>query len=307
MTKQRIGIIGGSGLYQMEELRIDEERVVETPFGEPSDAYLLGELSGQSVAFLPRHGRGHRLSPTELNFRANIFGFKVLGVDQIISLSAVGSMKLEYRPTDIVVVDQFIDRTRHRVDTFFGDGLVAHVSLADPVCPALVELFSVAGRAAGATIHQGGTYLCMEGPQFSTRAESHSYRSMGVDVIGMTNLQEARLAREAEICYATLALVTDYDCWHDEEEAVSVTSVLEVLRQNARTAQRVVAEIVQRLAAEKAACSCGDALRHAIITAPDQVPERVWQRLDPIVGRYRPVSAGRRFRPEPAGRQGADD
>jgi 5'-methylthioadenosine phosphorylase len=202
-------------------------------------------------------------------------------------------MKLEYRPTDIVVIDQFIDRTRHRIDTFFGDGLVAHVSLADPVCPELTALFVAAGRAAGAKIHAGGTYLCMEGPQFSTRAESHHYRQMGVDVIGMTNLQEARLAREAEICYATLALVTDYDCWHEEEQDVSVTSVLQVLQQNARTAQRVVAEIVSRLPPERTRCKCGEALAHALITDPAHIPEATRRRLEPIVGRYLKALGGR--------------
>ncbi|HYH44146.1 MAG TPA: S-methyl-5'-thioadenosine phosphorylase, partial [Thermoanaerobaculia bacterium] len=218
MSDIKIGVIGGSGLYQMEGLTVREERRIETPFGDPSDVYVIGELDGRPIAFLPRHGRGHRLLPTELNYRANIFGFKVLGVEQLISVSAVGSMKIEYKPTDIVVPDQFYDRTRHRPDTFFGNGLVAHVSLAKPICPRLIDLFVDAARAAGATVHKGGTYVCMEGPQFSTRAESEIYRSHGVDVIGMTNFQEARLAREAEICYASLAMVTDYDCWHETEE-----------------------------------------------------------------------------------------
>jgi 5'-methylthioadenosine phosphorylase len=286
----RIGVIGGSGLYAMEGLEIEEERRIETPFGEPSDPYVLGRLEGEPVAFLARHGRGHRLLPTELNYRANIYGLKVLGVERIISVSAVGSMKLEYRPRDIVVPDQFFDRTRHRVDTFFGNGLVAHVSLAQPICPQLVPLFAAGARAAGATAHEGGTYVCMEGPQFSTRAESNVYRSWGVDVIGMTNLQEARLAREAEICYATLAMVTDYDCWHEEEEAVSGEAVMEVVRQNVAMAQAVVREVVGGLAAlPERSCGCGDALAHALITDPAMVPEATLRALAPIVGRYLPV------------------
>ncbi len=281
----RIGVIGGSGLYQMPGLEVGEERRVATPFGEPSDAYILGTLEGREVAFLPRHGRGHRLLPTELNFRANLYGFKVLGVEWILSLSAVGSMKLEYRPRDVVVPDQFFDRTRHRPDTFFGDGLVAHVSMAQPVCPRLAAVFATAAREAGATVHRGGTYLCIEGPQFSTRAESEIYRRWGVDVIGMTNLQEARLAREAEICYATLALVTDYDCWHEEEEAVSVEGVLEVLRQNASTAQQVVRRAVAALPQPRD-CGCGEALARALITDPKVVPRATLDKLAPIVGKY---------------------
>ena len=287
MTSPPIGILGGSGLYQMAGLRVHEEREIATPFGAPSDRYVLGELRGRTVAFLSRHGSGHRLMPSELNFRANVFGFKLLGAERIVSLSAVGSMKEHLRPLDIVVIDQFVDRTRHRPDTFFGDGLVAHVSFADPVCPQLAAAFAAAGRAAGATVHEGGTYLCMEGPQFSTRAESRLYRQWGVDVIGMTNLQEAKLAREAEICYATLALVTDYDCWHEEEEDVSVTSVLEVLRRNAATAQEVVARVVESLPAARA-CACGRALEHSLITAPDAVSPEALERLRPLVGRYFP-------------------
>src|ERR1700732_4170864 len=227
----RIGVIGGSGLSQMAALEVAEERRLDTPFGAPSDPYVIGELEGRRVAFLPRHGRGHRLLPSELNYRANIYGLKVLGGEQVISVSAVGSMKLEYKPTDIVVPDQFYDRTRHRVDTFFGNGLVAHVSLAKPVCPRLLVAADAAARAAGATVHKGGTYVCMEGPQFSTRAESETYRSHGFDIIGMTNLQEARLAREAEICYVSLSMVTDYDCWHETEEAVSGEGGVEGIRQ----------------------------------------------------------------------------
>ncbi|HVS01178.1 MAG TPA: S-methyl-5'-thioadenosine phosphorylase [Thermoanaerobaculia bacterium] len=286
-TATTIGIIGGSGLYGMEGLQIEEDRRIETPFGPPSDSYLLGTLEGVPVAFLPRHGKGHRLLPSELNFRANVYGFKLLGVERIVSISAVGSMKLAYEPTHIVVPDQFFDRTRHRRDTFFGDGLVAHVSLARPVCPELLPLFAAAARDAGATVHEGGTYLCMEGPQFSTRAESEVYRQWGVDVIGMTNLQEAKLAREAEICYATLAMVTDYDCWHETEEAVSGEAVMEVVRQNVAMAQDAVRQVVRRLAAAAPrACPCGEALRHALITDPAVVPEPTRRALQPLIGKY---------------------
>ena len=290
LSEIEIGVIGGSGLYEMEELVVAEERRIETPFGEPSDAYVLGELAGRPVAFLARHGRGHRLLPSELNFRANVYGFKLLGVERILSISAVGSMKLDYEPTHIVVPDQFFDRTRHRVDTFFGSGLVAHVSMADPVCGEMVDVAVEAARAAGATVHRGGTYLCMEGPQFSTRAESQIYRSWGVDVIGMTNLQEARMAREAEICYATLAMVTDYDCWHEEEEAVHTATILEVLRQNVATAQRVVAEAIRRLPHREADHPCAHALAGALVTDPSRVPEKTLRDLEPIIGKYVPTS-----------------
>lgn len=286
MGEIEIGVIGGSGLYQMEGLSVQEERRLSTPFGEPSDAFVVGELEGRSVAFLSRHGRGHRLLPTEINFRANVYGMKILGVERILSVSAVGSMKHECRPTEIVVPDQFFDRTRHRADTFFGDGMVAHVSMADPVCAETSATAAEAARAAGATVHEGGTYLCMEGPQFSTRAESHVYRSWGVDVIGMTNLQEARMAREAEICYATLAMVTDYDCWHEEEEAAHTATILEVLRQNVATAQRVVAETVRRLPERAADHPCAHALAGALITDPALVPEETLRKLAPIVGKY---------------------
>lgn len=288
MGDYTIGMIGGSGLYSMDGLEIHEERRVETPFGEPSDAYLLGEVDGVEVAFLARHGRGHRLSPSELNFRANIYGFKSLGTERLLSVSAVGSMKEEYEPLHVVVPDQFYDRTRHRADTFFGDGLVAHVSMADPVCPVLRQLLADSGDEAGATVHRGGTYLCMEGPQFSTRGESQIYRSWGVDVIGMTNLQEAKLAREAEICYATLAMVTDYDCWHEEEEDVTVDAVLEVLRANARMGQDVIRRSVVRLAAggDGTDCGCRDALAMALITDRDAIPAATIERLGPIVSRY---------------------
>jgi 5'-methylthioadenosine phosphorylase len=282
-----IGVIGGSGLYQMAGMRVEEERVVETPFGEASDAYIVGELEGRRVAFLPRHGRGHRLLPTELNYRANIYGFKVLGVEQLVSVSAVGSMKIAYKPTDIVVPDQFFDRTRHRPDTFFGHGLVAHVSLAKPICPRLIDVAVAAARAAGATVHRGGTYLCMEGPQFSTRAESEVYRQWGMGVIGMTNLQEAKLAREAEICYVSLAMVTDYDCWHETEEAVSGEAVMEVIRQNVVMSQEVVRQILARLpeGAERN-CICPEALRLALITDPAMIPPETLRALAPIVGKY---------------------
>lgn len=287
MSDIKIGVIGGSGLYQMDGLVVREERRISTPFGDPSDPYIIGELDGRAIAFLPRHGRGHRLLPTELNYRANIYGMKVLGVERIISVSAVGSMKLEYKPLDIVVPDQFYDRTRHRVDTFFGNGLVAHVSLAKPLCPHLVDVFTDAAAAAGATVHKGGTYVCMEGPQFSTRAESEIYRSHGVDVIGMTNLQEARLAREAEICYATLAMITDYDCWHEEEEAVSGQSVMEVIGQNVKMSQEVVRQAIRRLGEGAArTCPCATALAHSLITDPAVIPAKTLEDLAPIVGKY---------------------
>src|SRR5579862_1017629 len=282
----RIGVIGGSGLYQMAALEVAEERTIETPFGKPSDVFVIGELDGRRVAFLPRHGRGHRLLPTELNYRANIYGFKVLGVEQLISVSAVGSMKIEYKPTDIVVPDQFFDRTRHRIDTFFGNGLVAHVSLAKPVCPRLIDFGVAAARAAGATVHRGGTYVNMEGPQFSTRAESEIYRSHGVDVIGMTNLTEARLAREAEICYVSLSMVTDYDCWHETEEAVSGEGVMEVIGKNVVMSQEVVRQIVARLPEEREGCPCPGALRAAPVTERSRVPEATLRNLAARVGRY---------------------
>ena len=282
-----IGIIGGSGLYGMEELEVHEERAIATPFGSPSEVFVLGELSGRPVAFLARHGRGHRILPSELNFRANIYAFKSLGVERLISLSAVGSLRRRYQPTHIVVPDQFIDRTRHRPDTFFGNGLAAHVAFAEPICPVLMEVCADQSAAAGAVVHRGGVYVCIEGPQFSTRAESLMHRGWGADVIGMTNLQEAKLAREAEICYATLALITDYDCWHEEEEDVTVEAVLAVLRQNARTAQAAVARIVESLPGERrsGACPCVNALEHALITDPAVVPASVLRDLAPIVGR----------------------
>jgi len=281
-----IGIIGGSGLYQMEGLRVLEERALETPFGAPSAPYVIGEVDGVRVAFLSRHGRGHVVMPTEINYRANLFGFKLLGVETILSASAVGSMKEEYAPTDLVFPDQFIDRTRHRPDTFFGDGIVGHVSFADPICTAVAGAMAEIARDAGARVHVGGTYICIEGPQFSTRAESSLYRSWGVDVIGMTNLQEAKLAREAEICYATMALVTDYDCWHAGAEAVSVDQVLGYLRANAAMAQKVLRDTIPRVAARTRDCACATALRFAMITDPAHVPAKRREELAPLIAKY---------------------
>ncbi len=281
----QIGIIGGSGLYDMAELTEREEVRLSTPFGDPSAPYVLGTLRGRRVAFLTRHGVGHRLSPSELNFRANIFGFKTLGVEQILSASAVGSLKEEYRPLDLVVPDQFFDRTRGRIGTFFGRGLVAHIAFARPTCGVLSGIASDAAAAAGATVHRGGTYVCMEGPQFSTLAESRLYRSWGMDVIGMTNLQEAKLAREAEICYVTLALVTDYDCWHEGHDEVTVDMIVANLTQNARMAQRVIAETVSRAPVTRS-CACASALATALITRPDAVPDSLKKELAPIIGKY---------------------
>jgi len=284
MSEIRIGVVGGSGLYDMAGLVVREERRIDTPWGEPSDAFVLGEIEDRPVAFLARHGRGHRLLPSELNFRANLYGFKKLGVEFLISVSAVGSMKIEYAPGEIVVPDQFFDRTRHRADTFFGGGLVAHVSLARPVSANLAAVLYGAARAEGATVHRGGTYLNMEGPQFSTRAESFVYRQWGVDVIGMTNLQEAKLAREAEIAYASLAMVTDYDCWHEEEEAVTGEGVMEVLRKNVALAQRVVRRAVVDL--DGVVNDCADALHMSLITEAHLVPDETLAALEPIVGKY---------------------
>jgi len=286
MIDAAIGIIGGSGLYEMDGLEVVEEQKVKTPFGEPSDPYVVGEIDGTRVAFLSRHGRGHRRLPSELNYRANIFGFKVLGVHTIVSASAVGSMKEQYQPTDIVFPHQFIDRTRHRADTFFGEGIVGHITFADPICAGVSFLVSSAAREAGARVHEGGTYICIEGPQFSTRAESNLYRSWGVDVIGMTNLQEAKLAREAEICYTTMALVTDFDCWHETAEDVSVEQILGYLRANAAMAQRIIRTAIQRLAARERDCACAIALQFAIVTDPALIPSKVKKDLAPIIGKY---------------------
>ena len=280
-----IGIIGGSGLYDMAELTEREARMVATPFGEPSGPYVIGTLRGKRVAFLARHGAGHRLSPTELNYRANVFGFKTLGAEVILSASAVGSLQERYVPQHLVIPDQFFDRTKGRVSTFFGNGLVAHVAFAHPVCGKLGTVAYDACRSVDATVHKGGTYVCMEGPQFSTLAESKLYRSWGMDIIGMTNLQEAKLAREAEICYATIALVTDYDCWHPDHDSVTVDMIIQNLVANAKTAQQVIAEAVSRLPYERT-CECSSALEHAIITRPDAVPAQVKKDLAPIIGRY---------------------
>jgi 5'-methylthioadenosine phosphorylase len=285
MEQVQIGIIGGSGLYDMAEVTDRREVPVSTPFGEPSGPYVIGTLRGKRVAFLARHGAGHRLSPSELNFRANIFGMKRLGVEYLLSASAVGSLKQEYKPLDIVVPDQFIDRTRGRVSTFFGNGLVAHVGFAHPFCRILSDLAYKSGRHTGATIHKGGTYVCMEGPQFSTLAESHLYRSWGADIIGMTNLQEAKLAREAEICYSTIALVTDYDCWHPDHDAVTVEMVIANLMENARTAQQIIADAVDHLPFQRT-CECASALKYALITRPEAIPADTARDLAPLVGKY---------------------
>jgi 5'-methylthioadenosine phosphorylase len=272
----------------MQALTDIEEIRVATPFGDPSDAFMIGTLAGQRVAFLPRHGRGHRLLPTEIPFRANIYAMKLLGVERIISASAVGSLREELKPMDIVFPDQFFDRTRQRASTFFGGGLAAHVTFADPVCHDLVDVLEQAAKAdlQGIDLHRGGTYLCMEGPAFSTRAESETYRSWGMSVIGMTNLQEAKLSREAEICYATMALVTDYDCWHPDHDSVTVEMVIEYLNRNAENAQKIIAGAVARLARAERSCKCGRSLRHAIITAPDMISSEAKGRLKAIIGKY---------------------
>jgi len=284
-VKAQIGIIGGSGLYSMPGFEFEQECFWETPWGRPSDAYSVGKLGGREVAFLPRHGRGHRLSPSEINFRANIYGFKSLGVERIISLSAVGSLKEEHRPLDFLIPDQFFDRTCGRASTFFGDGLVAHLSFADPICPQMAEVVHTACLAEGVRARRGGTYLCMEGPAFSTKAESNVYRSWGMDVIGMTNLQEAKLAREAEICYVTVAMVTDYDCWHPDHDAVTVNEIIGNLMKNAENAARVVARAVSSLP-DTRHCKCGSALANAIITDPKLVPEATRKKLELLVGKY---------------------
>ena len=280
-----IGIIGGSGLYDMAGLTEREEVTLTTPFGAPSGPYVTATLHGRRVAFLARHGAGHHILPSELNFRANIFGFKLLGVERILSASAVGSLREDYRPLDIVIPDQFLDRTRGRISTFFGRGLVAHVGFAHPVCGELGRRVYQAAISVGATVHNGGTYVCMEGPQFSTLAESKLYRSWGMDVIGMTNLQEAKLAREAEICYSTIALVTDYDCWHEDHDSVSVAMIISNLMHNAAMAQKIIAEAIGHMPAERT-CACGRALETAIITRPEYIPDRTKQELAPIIGKY---------------------
>ncbi len=284
MTR-RIGLVGGSGLYSLPGLVVSGEETLETPFGSPSDAFVLGELAGVPVAFLARHGRGHRFLPSEVPYRANVWGFRKLGCSYLVSSSACGSMKHDYRPTDIVLPDQFVDLTKDRPSTFFGEGCVAHVSFSHPVSAHLLAVLDEAARQAGAVVHRGGAYLCMEGPQFSTLAESRLYRSWGVDVIGMTNATEAKLCREAEIDYASMCLVTDYDCWHAEEEPVSVEAVLAVLKMNAETADRVLAKAVASLDPERPP-DCHGAMRHAVLTAPDRIPAAARERLALLMERY---------------------
>jgi len=294
LAEAEIGVIGGSGLYAMPGLTRTREVVLETPFGPPSDAYVLGSLEGKRVAFLARHGRGHRILPTELNFRANIYGFRQLGVERIVSVSAVGSLKEEHKPLEFVIPEQFFDRTRHRVDTFFGEGIVAHVALADPVCPEMARVLQSACRKAEVVGKRGGTYLCMEGPQFSTRAESEVYRQWGMDVIGMTNLQEARLAREAELCYVTVAMVTDYDCWHPQHDSVTVDQVVAVLLKNAENACRVV-KLAVAATPRKRGCKCGSALSNAILTDRARIPAATRKKLALILDKY--LSADRAVGP----------
>jgi 5'-methylthioadenosine phosphorylase len=288
METVKIGIIGGSGLYQMSELSDVKEINVDTPFGNPSDSFIVGTLENQRVAFLPRHGRGHRFTPTEVPFRANIYGMKLLGVERILSASAVGSLQEQYAPLDMVIPDQFFDRTRARAreSTFFGDGIVAHIAFAHPVCDELGDVLEESSKVTDVKVHRRGTYLCMEGPAFSTKAESHVYRSWGMGVIGMTNLQEAKLAREAEICYATLALVTDYDCWHPRHDAVTADAVIEYLNKNVRNAQLIMKDAVKRLSEQDRSCKCASALKNAIFTAPHLWPEETRKKLDAIVKKY---------------------
>ncbi len=284
MTEQILGVIGGSGLYAMKDLKVVDTVSVETPFGDPSDKIIVGDLEGTRMAFLPRHGVGHRITPSDINYRANIFAMKKLGVERIISVSAVGSMKEEIIPGHIVVPDQFIDRTFARKTTFFGNGIVGHVSLADPICDELHEVVLESSQRAGATVHPRGTYLCMEGPQFSTRAESFLYRSWGVEVIGMTNVTEAKLAREAGICYVTIALATDYDCWHEEEEAVTLEAVLEIMHQNVKLAQTILKEIV-KTPVLKRSCICGEAAKNAIVTDRKLIPAALKKDLEILFGK----------------------
>ena len=286
-----VGIIGGSGLYDIEGLQKVTERSVKTPFGAPSDKVLLGELDGIRIAFLSRHGRGHRINPSEINYRANIYALKLLGVRRVISVSAVGSMKESIKPGDVILPDQFIDLTKRRVSTFFEGGIVAHVAFGDPVCPSLGGILLTAARAVGATVHQGGVYLCIEGPQFSTKGESRLYRQWGASVIGMTNLPEAKLAREAELCYSTVALATDYDCWHETEEAVTVEAVLTTLRQNVTLAKRLLRAALHGVVDAKV-CSCQHALQNAIITAPDRMPVSLRRKLALLIDRVIPMQKG---------------
>ena len=290
MQEAEIGIIGGSGLYAMPGFTDVREERVETPFGEPSDVFVLGELEGRKVVFLARHGRGHRILPSELNFRANIYALKKLGVERILSVSAVGSLKEEHKPTDFVIPDQFIDRTFHRPSTFFGDGIVGHVAFGDPVCAVVADTIAAACETEGLVGKAGGTYVCMEGPQFSTRAESNLYRSWGADVIGMTNLQEAKLAREAEICYATMAMVTDYDCWHESHDSVTIDQIVAVLNQNAANACKVVKAAIASMPRERS-CPCASALKYAILTNPEAIPATKREKLELLIGKYMNVTA----------------
>lgn len=286
MAEKAIGIIGGSGLYEMEGLTEVKEVVVTTPFGDPSDLFVTGVLNGVKMVFLPRHGRGHRFLPSEVNYRANIYGMKTLGVEQIISVSAVGSLKEEIVPGHIVIPDQFIDRTRGvRKDTFFGNGVVAHVGFADPVCACLSDTLESAARSVGATVHRGGTYICMEGPAFSTRAESFMYRGLDASIIGMTNLTEAKLAREAEICYGIIALSTDYDCWHTSHDDVTVEAIIKIIHQNVAMAKNIIRHAVSCIPGERA-CPCSTAMQYAVITDKKTIPARTRADLDVIVGRY---------------------
>jgi 5'-methylthioadenosine phosphorylase len=285
MEPVEYGIIGGTGLYEMPGFERSEKVALKTPFGDPSDAFVLGTLSGRRVAFLPRHGEGHRLLPSELNSRANIYAFKLLEAKAILSVSAVGSLREKYRPGEVLVPDQMVDRTRHRADTFFGSGVAAHVSFADPFCPVLRERLLDACREKGLRAHDGGAYLCMEGPMFSTRAESNLYRSWGMDVIGMTNLTEAKLAREAEICYATLAMVTDYDCWHPDHDSVQIQDVIKILNQNSENAKAVLTSALRHPAPNGGACACPRALQDAVVTARGAWPEETYHRLRPILKR----------------------
>ncbi len=289
MSEAAIGIIGGSGLYELEGMSDVRWRSVRTPFGDPSDDYCVGTFDGRRVIFLPRHGRGHKLTPSELNFRANIWGFKSLGAEWVLSVSAVGSMKETIHPLDLVIPDQFFDATRRRVSSFFGDGIVAHVGMADPVCGVLAATLSKAARATGAGVHDGGTYVCIEGPQFSTKAESRIYRSWGVDVIGMTNMPEAKLAREAELCYATLALATDYDVWHDTHAAVSVETVIQNLLHNVATAKDVLRRVIPAIGGPRT-CACPTLLQSAVITSPAAFPHATRRRLDLLLGKYFPMT-----------------
>lgn len=281
----KIGIIGGSGLYDIEGIKITDEKKMKTPFGDPSCVIAEGELEGREVVFIPRHGRGHRIQPHEINYRANIYAMKTLGVQRIISVSAVGSMREKIHPGDIVLVDQFIDRTKMRHQTFFGDGIVAHVPFADPVCPHLAAQLARAGEGVDANVHKGGSYVCIEGPMFSTRAESNIYRSWGATVIGMTNYQEAKLAREAELCYSTIALVTDYDCWHESEEDVDIEKILEVMRHNISTAKQMIKNVIPYIDEGKN-CSCANALNGGILTSPEHISEGIKKKLGPIIGKY---------------------